>query len=324
MAGTFSVFQKELADHFANKRFLLLFGMILLLSTASAYQGANYMKENANSNFLAIFSQGMNGSSFTSLMVLFGPLLGLSLSFDTINKERKSGSLSTVLTQPIFRDSIINGKFLAGATALTIAVLGTICINLGISIPLLGYGPTGTQAMAMVVLSLITILYLCFWLAVGLLFSVVCKDTSTSILASVATWATFSILIFIFAGFLTDLLMPMQRINIATFGQNATGGFTSVQMDPSAMQARNALETGISRISPAYLYSEIATKLTGAAGGSFTGFRISISFWQGQTFSLTEALVGSWPQIVAIAVGLVACFAASYALFLRSEIRPQS
>jgi ABC-2 type transport system permease protein len=326
MAGTFTIFRKEFADHFANKRFLLLFAMILFLSTASAYQGANLMRSNTNSNFLAIFSEGVSGSSFVYLMVLFGPLLGLSLSFDTINKERKSGSLSTILTQPIFRDSVINGKFLAGALALTIAILVTIGINVGIAIPLLGFGPTGVQAMGIIALSLITILYLCFWFVVGLLFSVVCKDTSTSILASVATWITFSILIFIFATFITNILVPVPTFNVAnaTMANSTVGGGFVTRVNPTLISARDVISSSVSRISPAYLYSQIATRFTGAAGGSFTGFTISISqFPREQTFNLANALTSSWPQILAIAVAMVVCFAASYALFLRSEIRPE-
>jgi len=324
MAGTFTIFRKELADQFVNKRFLMLFAVILFLSTASAYQGANFIKGNPSNNFLSIFSEGINGSSFVSLMVMFGPLLALSLSFDAINKERKSGSLSTILTQPIFRDSIINGKFLAGAVALTVAILCTMSINIAISIPMLGFGPTATQAMAIVVLALITILYLCFWFAVGLLFSVVAKETSTSILASVAVWITFSILIFIFASFITDVLVPLPTVNIpSTF--NATGGqgYFSMNLNPAITQARNYISNSISLLSPGYLYSEIASMLTGGVGGTFTGFRISIARFEGQTFSLTGALAGSWPQIVTIAVGLAVCFVASYALFLRSEIRPK-
>ena len=38
--------------------------------------------------------------------------------------------------------------------------------------------------------------------------------------------------------------------------------------------------------------------------------------------ALGEALAANWANIVTIAVGLVICFAASYMIFLRSEIRP--
>ena len=41
-----------------------------------------------------------------------------------------------------------------------------------------------------------------------------------------------------------------------------------------------------------------------------------------RTLTLTEALAANWANIATLAVGLVVCFAASYMMFLRSEIRP--
>ena len=38
--------------------------------------------------------------------------------------------------------------------------------------------------------------------------------------------------------------------------------------------------------------------------------------------ALGEALAANWANIATIVVGLVICFAASYMIFLRSEIRP--
>jgi ABC-2 type transport system permease protein len=335
MAATITIFKKELADLFVNKRFLVLFAVILLLSTASAYQGANYLKSSSSSTgagFLSIFSEGSNGSSFVSLMVEFGPLLGLALSFDAINKERKSGSLSTMLAQPIFRDSIINGKFLAGATGLALAIVVTLGINMGIAIPLLGFGPTSTQALAIVTLALVTIVYLCFWYALGLFFSVLCKETSTSILASVATWITFSILIFIFANFVANVSVSAVSFNpggnfenITTgFGNFTSGNFSRIfNVSSTVTTSRTAISDSISQISPAYLYSDIASRLTGAASSSFTGFSVSIPRFTGVQYSLGSALAASWGEIVIIALAMVIFFVASYMLFLRSEIRPQ-
>jgi len=41
-----------------------------------------------------------------------------------------------------------------------------------------------------------------------------------------------------------------------------------------------------------------------------------------RAMALTEALAANWANIATLAVGLVVCFAASYMMFLRSEIRP--
>jgi ABC-type transport system involved in multi-copper enzyme maturation permease subunit len=82
------------------------------------------------------------------------------------------------------------------------------------------------------------------------------------------------------------------------------------------------ISTAISSISPAYLYSDIASRITGAVSSSFTGFSVSIPSFTGQQYNLYTALAGSWAEIAIIAVAMVVCFIASYMLFLRSEIRP--
>jgi len=114
-------------------------------------------------------------------------------------KERTTGTLSVLLGQPIYRDSVVNGKFLAGAAALAILSTGTIAIMCGITIPLLGFGPTPAELSKILVLATVTIVYLVFWLSLGMLFSVVAKKTSTSILFSIATWMFFAIVLSILA-----------------------------------------------------------------------------------------------------------------------------
>ena len=48
--------------------------------------------------------------------------MGLTLGFDAINSERSEGTLNRLVSQPIYRDAVINGKFLAGATIIFIMV----------------------------------------------------------------------------------------------------------------------------------------------------------------------------------------------------------
>ena len=332
MAGTITVCQKELADHLGSKRYIVLFALILVLSTLSAYQGTGYIRDNPNASFIGIFSGAQFGFSFTYLMVFFGPIIGLALGFDAINKERTSGSLSVLLSQPIFRDSVINGKFLAGTAALSLLTVSTVGIMCGVAIPLLGFGPPLEDVSRIVLFTLLTILYLAFWMALGLLYSTVTKKTATSILMSVSTWLFFSIVITIVASLVANTIAPVQMPTMPTGGgivivnRTREGGFNRTQIEQTQefmelLQTRFTIQTAIQRISPAYLYNEASSSILGIAGGGF-GF---IGGGGGRTLfrapELTQGLMASWPQITAIAVGLVVCFAASYMMFLRLEIR---
>lgn len=317
MAGALTICRKELADHLGSRRYIVLFALILVLSTLSAYQGTEYIKSNPNAGFMAIFSGARFGFSFTYLMVFFGPIIGLALGFDAINKERTSGTLSVLLCQPIYRDSIINGKFLGGTVALSLLAACTIGIMCGVAMPILGFGPGFNDALRIVLFALLTIVYLTFWLALGLLFSTVTKKTSTSILLSISTWLFCSIVITIIAALIANFIVPIQMPG-GTFnpGAQQTSEYREL------MQRRATIQMNIQRISPAYLYNEAGSSILGTAGGMF-GFGELGRGSPFQRLELAQALATRWPQILAIVVGMIVCFAITYMLFLRLEIRPE-
>lgn len=318
MAGVGIVFRKELADHLGSRRYLVLFALILILSTMSAYQGVLYIRDRPQAGFMAIFWGAPFGFAFTYLMVFFGPIIGLALGFDSVNKERTSGSLSVLLSQPIYRDSVINGKFLAGVTALSILAASTVTIMSSLATTLLGFGPGIEDLVRIILIAGLTILYLAFWLGLGLLFSTVTKKTSTSILMSIATWLLCSIMISIIAALIANVVAPVPTPTGA--GANMTRQLFESPEYRELLQRRFTIQTNIQRISPAYLYHEAAQAILGRAGGPFF-----IGPGGGSPFrslEISQALMMNWPQLTALAVGLVVCFAASYILFLRLEIRP--
>ena len=51
-------------------------------------------------------------------VAIVGPLLGIVFAFDAVNGERAAGTLPRLLSQPIFRDDVINGKFAAGLSVI--------------------------------------------------------------------------------------------------------------------------------------------------------------------------------------------------------------
>jgi ABC-2 type transport system permease protein len=282
----------------------------------SAYQGVEYIRNNPNAGFMAIFSGAQASFSFAYLMVFFGPIIGLALGFDAINKERTSGSLSVLLAQPIYRDSVINGKFLGGIAALSLLTVSTIAIICGAAVPLLGFGPTLDDISRITLFTLLTVLYLAFWLGLGILYSTVTKKTSTSMLMSVATWLFCAVVITIIAMLVANMVAP---IHMPT-GGNATNPFQSPEYR-ELLQKSSTIQTYIQRISPAYLYSEAASSILGVATSTF-GFTRLGGGTPFQLPELSQGLITSWPQITALAVLLIICFVTSYMLFLRQEIRP--
>src|SRR4030042_1140696 len=115
-----AVFRKELADHLASMRFFILFILVLLAAVYATYVATQTIRGAVGTTtefvFLRIFTTSGEALpfSFLSFLALFIPIISIALGFDAINSERSSGNLSRLLSQPIYRDSVVNGKFLGG------------------------------------------------------------------------------------------------------------------------------------------------------------------------------------------------------------------
>ena len=116
MHGIKAIFKKELADHFSSYRFMILFALIAMVSLITAYMAGLSIRQDlagiAKPQFVFLLLFTARGALFSlvQFVAFFGPLIGLILGFDTINRERNEGTLSKLLSQPIYRDAVINGK----------------------------------------------------------------------------------------------------------------------------------------------------------------------------------------------------------------------
>ena len=73
------------------------------------------------------------------------------LGFDAINSERSSGTLNRLIAQPIYRDSVIIGKFLAGAALISIMVISTGVLIGAVGFLKIGILPSGEELVRVAV-----------------------------------------------------------------------------------------------------------------------------------------------------------------------------
>ena len=130
MRGIAAVYRKELSDHFSSYRFVILFALIAMVSFITSYMAGIDLKENlegvAKPKFVFLMLFNTTGAMFSMVqfVAFFGPLIGIVLGFDAINRERSDGTLIKIISQPVYRDSVINGKFFAGVTTISIIISG--------------------------------------------------------------------------------------------------------------------------------------------------------------------------------------------------------
>ena len=70
------------------------------------------------------------------------PLVGIAFGFDAINGERAQGTLPRLLSQPIHRDDVVNGKFAAGLAVIGLVLVAMLALISGYGLFRLGIVPT--------------------------------------------------------------------------------------------------------------------------------------------------------------------------------------
>lgn len=311
MRGVLTVFRKELTDHFSSKKFLILLALIYIAGLASTYVALQNIREVASALdthvFLKLYTTGGDVlPSFISFISFFIPIIGIIFGFDAINSERNSGNLSRLMSQPIYRDSVINGKFLAGVTTLSIIVTSIAFIIAGVGLTSIGVPPTSEEILRIFFFVFICVFYGGFWMGLAILFSVIMERTAASILTAIAIWIFMMFFLPIIANAIANAIAPLE------------GATTAVQVQ------NYSIEQGILRISPSTLFTETIAILLIPVGGHFMLQPILESDLAGMIaspLSIGQSLIQVWPQLVVIIALAIICFALSYVTFMRQEIR---
>lgn len=310
-----AIVRKELADSFNSVRFFVLFLLMLVGSAYSLYQvqqsirtiiAQNIAITNSGFVFLAMFTYIPNinltqsGVALLTPFSLLVPIIGITLGFDAINSERTGRTMSRLLAQPVYRDGVINGKFLAGLIILAMIVGASLLLIAGFGIKMIGVAPTEEEIIRLFLYFVITVIYGAFWMGLAMLCSVVFQRAAGSLLVPLVLF------ILLFAWM---YIVPA----VAPVDASAT----------VEVQVRN-LQTEITllRISPAYLYQEaFLVLLNPMPYGLGIMTREAAQYLIGNPLSLGESLLQVWPHIIGIISLSVVFFAISYIVFMKQEVR---
>jgi ABC-2 type transport system permease protein len=303
------VFWKELADHFSSRRFMILLIIVLLSGLWASYTTGQAIRQASQAippQFVFLLLMTSSGDTIFSLATFlgfFGPLVGITLGFDSISGEYARGTLSRVLSQPIYRDSLINGKFFAGLATVAVLWSSILLLVIGLGITLLGFPPNAEEVWRMLIFTAVGVFYVGFWLALAMLFSLLFQKTVTAALASMAVW----LFMLLFVPILSQAIAGMAVPDAAT---------------PEAVARQADIANLVARIAPSTLFSESVHVLLNPGARVF-GLALE-SQAEGilpTPLALQQSLGLIWPHIATL-FGLVAvCFGISYIIFMRAEIR---
>lgn len=314
-ASPFSVMvRKEVADQVRSWRFIILAGLILVTFLGSLYVSlTNIGKAVTNPQdpdrlFLYLKLLTITDGSLPPFHVFIGflgPLLGIALGFDAINSEQSNGTLIRLMAQPIYRDSLLNAKFTASLIVVSILFFSLSLLMIGGGLITTGVKMEPSEFIRIMCFTALSVIYIAFWLNLSILLSVKFRQTATSALTAIAIWLFFTVFYQILLRIVVSAFLP----DPGTLSQEQVASY-------------NGAIITIMRLVPSQLYTDATTTLLMPSVRSLGPLTMEqMAGAIPSPLSIRESLLVVWPQVSGLIAATVVCFALSYYLFMRREIR---
>lgn len=295
---------KELSDHMTSARMRVLEWLVVLVALAAVYAAITQVRDVTAEDpflFLRLFTTAREPlPSFTAFLGFLVPLMAIGLGFDAVNGEHSRRTLSRILSQPIYRDALLFGKFLAGLATLSVSLIVLWLITIGLGLIMLGVPPGAEEMARAFIFLLVTIAYAGVWLALAMLASILFRSAATAALVTLGFWL-----------FIT-LIWPALSPAIVT-------AFVPSNDEATLVIAAQSL----ARLSPSTLYGEAVMAILHPATRTLGPVYISQlqGAVMGSPLSLWSSVMVAWPQIVGLIAASILLFVGGYVAFQRQEVR---
>ena len=309
LAGAGTVMMKELGDNLSSTRMRLLELLVFLTGAGAVFATIGEVREVVGEDpfvFLRIFTtaKGETLPSFAAFLGFLIPIVAIALGFDSVNSEFNGKTMSRILAQPIYRDALLFGKFMAGLTTLAVMLTALWLFVIGLAIFMLGLPPGTEEVLRGFAFLIAAIAYGGVWLGLAMLFSVQFRSAATAALASLAVWLLFAFFWNMVVTVVTPIIAPVDPYNPMSVLYTVEVGQALSRLSPNTLFA----ETTMAFLNPSTrsLGLVLQSQMQGAISGPLP-------------FSESVALV--WPQVTGLLASVIGLFTLAYVMFQRQEVR---
>ncbi len=314
-ASPFSVMvRKEVADHVRSWRFIIMVVLIILTFLGAMYVSlrniSSAVANERDPDRLFVYLKLLTTTDgtlppFHIFITFLGPLLGIALGFDAINAEQNNGTLTRLLAQPVYRDNLLLAKFTGALIVISVLFLSLGLLMIGAGLIITGVPIEPVEFFRILGFIALSILYVGFWLSLSICLSVAFKRAATSALTAIGIWLFFTVFYGIIINIIVTALLPDK-------------GF----LPPDAVLAYNNLLLDLLRIAPGQLYNDATTTLLMPSVRSLGPMTMEqMAGAIPSPLPLKESFMIVWPQVTGLIAAITVCFALTYYLFMRREIR---
>jgi ABC-2 type transport system permease protein len=310
LAGAGTVMMKELADNLASTRMRLLEILIFITGAGAVYATIGQVRDTIGEDpfvFLRIFTSAQDPlPSFVAFLGLLIPIVAISLGFDSVNSEFSRKTMSRILAQPIYRDALLFGKFMAGLATLAVTLAALWIFVIGLAILMLGLPPSSEEVMRSMAFLVAAIAYGAVWMALAMLFSVIFRSTATAALASLAVWLFFAFFWNMIVKIVVQVMTPSDPFDVAALISTVEFGLGLGRLSPNMLFS----EAALAFLNPGERGQNLGVLLPQQLQGAISG-----------PLPFAESVALVWPQVTGMLAGFIVLFTIAYILFQRQEVR---
>lgn len=286
--------------------------LIVLTAMAALYEAIAALRQNtAEDPFLLLRLFTVSQVPLPSFVAILGfliPLMAIGLGFDLINSEHNRRTLSRILAQPIYRDALLLGKYLAGLATIAISLTALWLLVIGLGLIFLGVPPGGEEIARSLAFLVIAVFYAGVWLSLAMLLSIVFRSPATAALVALGIWLFLTVLWPMLAPAIAQAIVPPDP-RFAALGLDTPGTAIWTQL--------------LQRFSPNDLFGEamlaVLSPTTRTLGPVFLDqIRGAV---MGAPLPFGQSVMIAWPQTVGLIACTIVLFVAGYVLFQRQEVR---
>jgi ABC-2 type transport system permease protein len=309
--GSGAVFLKEVSDHLRGARMLVLEALVVLTGVGAVFASIQGLRTTAAQDpflFLRLFTDAREPMpSFVEVLGFLIPLMAIGLGFDSVNGEFNRRTLSRILAQPIYRDALLLGKFLAALSTLAAGLVSLWLLVMGLGLLTLGVPPGGEEVARGLVFLAVAVAYGGLWLALAMLCSVVFRSPATAALSALGVWLFLSLIWPMLTQFISAAVHPSDAAIVL-------GVSSADQLE---------LQQALAKFSPSTLFGQAVLGLLQPTTRAFG--LVYLDQVQGAVpgapLAFGQSVLLVWPQVTGLLAGVILMFVATYVVFQRQEVR---
>ena len=346
--GLFNVARKEFIDHLTSRRFIIILALFLIISAIAMHQGVgdynkrleDYKEYMPQTGAIIEGSQVMPPGKpsimlifqrMSYLMAIFGAVLGITMGFDLITREKEGRTLKSLLSHPVYRDEIINGKAVGGILALVFAE-GFAFLTLFAMLLILSIVPNMEEFWRVVLVGAVTVLLILAYFSIALMASTVSKDSERALMFALIITFVLSLGVQLVGEVISESVVedppePPEYLYRYEIIPGANENESGEAVEPvikwipineeeqqryeeeirAYWKKRGAIEDAINIFTPLFNYGEVLSVVLPGYSSALTASE--------------DILEKIWKNIIALLIFPIVFFAIAYIKFMRMDIR---